>query len=140
MKVTKFPKKLKRKYLRLASVYRRYAARSKFYDFSLQALLECYEHESKGTPASPTNGYLYGKWCKDISVVTWREDIAKGDFCKAEFTMGIDGWWATKALETVIVEAPWFPFDECTYSSKDELRKSLEEVKLYFEQQNEDPT
>ena len=112
MKVTKFPKKLNRKYLRLASAYRRFAGRSEHFDFSLTALQECYDKETYGTPASKNNGYLYGKWCKDISVATWIEDIVKGDFCKAEFYTPCNKWWTIPALENVIVPA-WFTYEEC---------------------------
>jgi hypothetical protein len=83
----------------------------------MEALIEHYEHESLGTPTSKTNGYTYGKWCKDISVISWREDIEKGDMCKAEFIHSIDGWWAKDALSTVIVRCPWFPFEGVTSST-----------------------
>lgn len=109
MKVRKWPKKLTRKYLRVASMYRRFAGRSIHYDFSLEMLLECYEHESNGLKPSKQNGYVFGKWAKDISVVTWIEDIKKGDACKAEFIFGIDSWWAEPALRNVIVPI-WFPY------------------------------
>lgn len=110
MKVSKFPRKVSRQYLRLAAVYRRFAGRESGYDFSIKALLECYEHESNGTSASKTNGYVFGKWAKDVSVATWREDIEAGLFCKAEFFTPLNKWWAKKALESVIPNT-FFPFE-----------------------------
>ena len=95
----------------MASVYRRFAGRNSGFDFSLQALLECYEHETNGKPSAKTNGYVYGKWAKDISVVTWREDIENGYFCKAEFYTPCNKWWAEDALKSVIVST-WFPFEK----------------------------
>lgn len=88
MRVTKFPKQISRKYLRLASVYRRFAERSAHYDFSLEALSECHRHESVGSRVSKMNGYAHGKRQKDISVVMWVEDIRSGQACKAEFMGG----------------------------------------------------
>lgn len=43
-----------RKYLRLAATYRRFAGRG--FDFSREALIECYEHESLGKPYKRTTG------------------------------------------------------------------------------------
>lgn len=110
MKITKFPRPLTKKYLRLASVYRRFAGRNCGFDFSLQSLLECHSFESKGISGSKKNGYIFGKWAKDISVATWREDIEAGLFCKAEFHTPCNKWWAEPALESVVVPV-WFPFN-----------------------------
>ena len=112
MKIRKWPKKLTRKYLRLASVYRRFAGRSSHYDFSMDMLLECYEHESNGKPYNRKNGYIFGKWAKDISVATWREDIQAGTFAKFEFHTPLDKWWTEPALKGVIVSVPWFPYEK----------------------------
>jgi len=128
MKVTKFPKSLAKKYLRIASVYRRFAGRKSGFDFSLQALLDCHAHESKGTPALRNNGYVFGKWAKDISVATWREDIMSGLCCKAEFHTPCNKWWAEPALESVIPPV-WFPFDVATYKSPEIMKADLERIK-----------
>jgi hypothetical protein len=119
MKVRKFPKPLKKKYLRIASVYRRFAGRSPHFDFSLESLIECFEYESHGKPASKKNGYVFGKWAKDITVATWREDLEAGLFCKAEFYTPCDKWWAEPALESVIVPA-WFPYERVQNANKEE--------------------
>lgn len=110
MKVAKFPGNIKKKYLRLASVYRRSASRDTTFDWSVSALIECHAHESTGAPLSKSNGYGYGKWMKDINLASWIEDIQKGDFCKFEFTRGIDRWWSEPALRNVIVPT-WFPYE-----------------------------
>lgn len=98
---------ISRKYLRLAAVYRRYAA-SSLYDYSRAMLIECYNAETHGGPVSKNNGYAFGKWCKDLSVVQWIEDIRKGNACKAEFYTPKDKWWSGPALRNVVV-GPWFP-------------------------------
>lgn len=116
MKVTKFPRPLTKKYLRLAAVYRRYAGRKSGFDFSMQALIDRHQFESKGIKAKKDNGYVFGKWAKDISVATWREDIVAGHFCKAEFYTPLDKWWTEPALESLVVPV-WFPYDKETYRS-----------------------
>jgi hypothetical protein len=109
--------KIPKSYLRLASVYRRFVGRHENLDFSIEALIECFEHESLGRPVKKyygteshkNNGYVLGKWAKDISVTTWKEDILNGYMCKAEFTYGINSWWATKALD-FSHNTVWFPY------------------------------
>lgn len=108
-------KKIKRSYLRTAAAYRRFGNPSM--DFSEEMLIECFLHESTGSQFSKTNGYVNGKWMKDISVATWKEDIEKGDFCKAEFIYihkttikSKNGWWAEKALEFVVTN-PLFGYN-----------------------------
>lgn len=103
-------KGISRKYLRLAAVYRRFAGDKTTFSFSKESLIECYAHESRGLPYSKNNGYVFGKWCKDLSVVQWIEDIKKGDACKAEFYTAKDSWWAVRALENVVVQCAWFPY------------------------------
>ena len=78
----------------------------------MDMLLECYEHESNGKPYNRKNGYIFGKWAKDISVATWREDIQAGTFAKFEFHTPLDKWWTEPALKGVIVSVPWFPYEK----------------------------
>lgn len=126
MKIIKLDRKISKKYLRLASVYRRFAGRNEPLDFSKEALIECYEHETHGKEvksyygkeAHKNNGYIYGKWAKDVSVAMWIEDIQKGDACKAEFIYGINGWWAKSAL-SFPHNFVWFPFQEMLDARRD---------------------
>lgn len=102
MKVGNFGK-IKRKYLRLAAVYRRFAERNPNYNFSIDALIECYNNETHGSPTTiPNNGYIIGKKWKDLTIQTWREDISAGYFCKAEYITPLSRWYAEPALSTVI--------------------------------------
>ena len=105
-------KGISRKYLRLAATYRRlaYNTNSNNLDFSIDALVDCYNHETNGHKAKSNNGYIFGKWTKDLTVVMWIEDIQKGDFCKADFITPVNKWWATKALKDVVVPCAWFPY------------------------------
>lgn len=113
MKIRKFPKYISKNYLRRAAVYRRAAGgKDCGYDFSLKALEECYNAETKGKSVSKTNGYYYGKWALDISITTWKIDIGKGDFCKADFYTPITRWYAEPALRSLIITNSWFPHKE----------------------------
>lgn len=110
--------KISRTYLRHAAAYRRYAGDVPF-DFSVAALIACYRHETFGEPAAKRNGFIYGKWVRDISVVQWIEDIRRGDACKHEFYTPKDKWWARPALEN-IVPGTFFP-----YSSELDINNTL---------------
>jgi hypothetical protein len=89
--------------LRLAATYRRFAEykTQHYYDFSWDMLVECYNRETHGKPASDRNGYLYGKWCRDITVGMWIEDIRRGDFCKWEFITINNRWWLLPIFDTI---------------------------------------
>lgn len=103
---------ISRKYLRLAAVYRRYAGPNTGFSFTKEMLKECYNHETHGGSASKHNGFVFGKWCKDLSVVQWVEDVRKGNACKAEFYTPKDQWWAEPALKNVVVGPAFFPFSD----------------------------
>lgn len=99
---------ISRSYLRLAATYRRFAGDG--FDFSKDSLIECFNHESYGATYHKTNGYVYGKWCKDISLATWKEDLYKGDACKSEFyyicgteIQSRNGWWCIPALQNFVM-------------------------------------
>ena len=116
MKVLKI-RGVSRKYLRLARVYRQFAqSGSDFFDFSKDALIECYKHETYGIQAAPLNGYCYGKWLKDLTVSMWVSDIRDGNFCKGEFITPSNSWWAKDALSRVM-PATMFPWRMMTHLS-----------------------
>lgn len=96
--------KFKRKYLRLAATYRRFSDRNNpFWDFSISALEECFNHESHGAEYSRNNGYINGKHNKDITMAMWIEDLKSGDIVKAELYSLVNKWWLIPALEFVTV-------------------------------------
>jgi hypothetical protein len=112
------------KLLKLNGISKKYALRAAHYrrtaksqrvaglDFSEAALRELFDWESRGIGGvdKGRNGYAYGKWCVDLSVAMWVEDILKGDFCKAEFLeTRIQKLHNTKKLEAVI-SPPLFPY------------------------------
>ncbi len=109
MKIPSFPKIIRRAYLRRASVYRRAAGRKSSFDFSADALIECFRHESYGDECKKDNGYLFGKLALDITISSWREDIEAGLFCKAEFYTPITKWYAEPALRSccAVELFPW---------------------------------
>lgn len=91
-------------------MYRRAAGRFEPYDFSIEALIACHEYESNGGQEPKNNGYLIGKKWLDLSIETWRQDIMKGDSCKAEFITPITRWYVEPAMKDWIVPT-WFPFE-----------------------------
>lgn len=123
-------KGISHRYLRLAATYRRFAGRDRNYDWSKEALEECFLHESEGEPASKMNGYVYGKWCKDINVSNWIEDIQKGNFCKAEFYTTMNKWWLEKVFNSV-ASPTWFPFSKELDINGEQYRKAVEDRMNY---------
>jgi len=114
------------KLLKLNGISKKYALRAAHYrrtaksqrvaglDFSEAALRELFDWESRGIGGvdKGKNGYAYGKWCVDLSVAMWVEDILKGDFCKAEFLQTrIQKLHNKKKLEAVI-SPPFFPYQK----------------------------
>lgn len=53
-------------------------------DFSDDALLSLYNHESYGLPLSPKNGFAVGKQYLNVQVTMWREDLRRGWIFKHE--------------------------------------------------------
>lgn len=103
--------KITKKYLRLAATYRRFSDRTNpYWDFSVSALVECFNHESNGGLFSANNGYVNGKWNKDLTFAMQLEDIRNGYAAKVEFINSTNRWWIDPALATVVVVKPWFPY------------------------------
>ena len=94
--------RIKRKYLRMAALYRR-CTRPARMDFSFAALLEMYRFESLGGQKPPTtNGYMAGKHFLDITVTDVKAELAEGTACKHEFYNSATGWFWKTQLERVI--------------------------------------
>ena len=111
-------KGIRRKYLRLAALYRRAARGSEIMDFSLDALVELHHYEStgKGKPAR-NNGWAYGKFVLDITVSDAVSGIKDGEFCKAEFYIGPSAWYWKRALK----DSPAGTFFPYVLNFKDQL-------------------
>lgn len=73
----------------------RYFGRHWDLDFSDDALVEFYNHETFGLPISHNNGFSVGKQQLNLHVTMWKEDIRKGCLFKKELYE--DGsfphWW-----------------------------------------------
>ena len=111
--------KISKKYLRLAATYRRFSDRhNPHWDFSLEALIDCFNHESSGGKYSDNNGYVHGKWSKDITFAMWVEDLKKGYTAKIEYYTPLNKWWAIPALSTVTVTKPLFPYTDIDVRAK----------------------
>lgn len=66
-----------------------------FHDFSEDALIELYNHESYGTPVSELNGFALGKKWLNVNVAMWKEDIGKGLLREQELyeDQKFPHWW-----------------------------------------------
>jgi hypothetical protein len=68
-----------KKFKRMAELYKFFAKDwSNVLDFSDDALLQLYNHESYGSEISPENGFAHGKKWLNLNVAMWMEDIPKG--------------------------------------------------------------
>ena len=74
-------------------------------DFSDDALLSLYNHESYGTPLSPKNGYAVGKQYLNLQVTSWREAIRRGIIAKFELyeDPSYPHWWLDSVLKDLYV-------------------------------------
>jgi hypothetical protein len=66
-----------------------------FHDFSDEAKIELFNHESYGLPISPKNGYALGKKWLNVQVSMWLEDIENGLLFKHELYSDpkYPEWW-----------------------------------------------
>ena len=106
-------KGISKKYALRAAQYRRVARGQAVAGlaFTEDALRELHDWESRGIGSvdKSRNGFAYGKWCVDLSVSMWVEDLLKGDFCKAEFLeTRLQKLHNAKKLEAVIASL-FFP-------------------------------
>jgi hypothetical protein len=85
--------KIGKKWMRMAEMYKRFAADYPRADFSESAALAMYLHESTGAPLPDprTNGYALGKKWMDVTVAAWKEDIEQLGLLVSEL-QGEDGY------------------------------------------------
>lgn len=76
-------------------------------DFSDDALLSLYNHESYGTSPSPRNGYAVGKQYLNLQVTSWREAVRRGIIAKFELyedpAYSDWHWWLDSVLKDLYV-------------------------------------
>lgn len=124
--------KISKKYLRLAATYRRHADRhNPYWDFSLDALVECFKHESYGTEYAANNGYINGKWKKDINVSMWIEDIIAGNSSKIEYYTPLDRWWTIPALNNVVINNGMFGYTTTSVNDVVDYMNKIPDIKKY---------
>lgn len=72
-------------------------------DFSDEALLSLYNHESYGVPLSRDNGFAVGKQYLNLQVTMWREDLAAGLIFKWELYQDerFPHYWLDSVLNNV---------------------------------------
>jgi hypothetical protein len=80
-------------------------------DFSDDALLSLFNHESYGTTLSFNNGFAVGKQYLNLQVTSWREAIRRGIIGRLELYEDSDypHWWLDSVLKDL--------YSGCTYQS-----------------------
>ncbi len=92
----------------MAELYRHFAKNmSSKLDFSEEAELSLYNHESYGTSLSPNNGFAVGKQYLNLQVTMWREDLRRGWIFKHELYEDetYPHWWLDSVLSGVYKNA-----------------------------------
>jgi hypothetical protein len=88
----------------MSELYKHFAINmSSTLDFSDEALLSLYNHESYGRPLSANNGFGYGKQYLNLQVTSWREDLRRGWIFKHELYSdpNYPHWWLDSVLANV---------------------------------------
>ena len=71
--------KIGKKWMRMAEIYRRFASDFPNADFSDEAAMAMYRHETFGEPMTGRrNGFEIGKKRMDVTIEMWKEDIGNG--------------------------------------------------------------
>lgn len=86
----------------MAEVYRHFGRDWKSCcDFSDQAMIEMFNHESYGTSLSSNNGFAVGKKWLNVTVSMWREDLKRGDLFIWELydDPNLPDWWLDSVLK-----------------------------------------
>jgi hypothetical protein len=93
----------------MSELYRHFARSwAQSLDFSDEALLSLYNHESYGTELSENNGFAVGKKYLNLQVTMWREDLRRGWLAKWElYETDLPNWWFDSILDGL--------YDNCTY-------------------------
>jgi hypothetical protein len=106
------------KYRRMAELYRHFARdMSTKLDFSEEAEVSLFNHESYGTPLTPNNGFAVGKQYLNLQVTMWREDLRRGWIFKHELyeDENYPHWWLDSVLKGTYAGATYHEIMyECT--------------------------
>lgn len=87
----------------MSELYLHFGSEMGTLDFSDEALLSLYNHESYGTSLSPKNGFAVGKQYLNVHVAMYKEDIAIGTLFKFELYEWFPDWhwWLDSWLKDV---------------------------------------
>lgn len=94
----------------MAELYKYFARNmSSELDFSEEAEVSLFNHESYGTPLSVNNGFAVGKRYLNLNVTMWREDIRRGWLFKHELYEDpeLPHWWLDSVLSGVYRDASY---------------------------------
>lgn len=94
----------------MAELYKHFAREmSSKLDFSEDAELSLFNHESYGTQLSPNNGFAVGKKYLNLQVTMWREDLRRGWIFKYELYEDpvYPHWWLDSVLKNVYYDSTY---------------------------------
>lgn len=102
--------KISKKWLAMAEIYKRFAKEYPQADFSDEAALAMYKHETHGIPLLRTkklNGFELGKKWMDVTIVGWKEEIASRGLLVSELID--DGYpeWFLERIGVLHLRAEW---------------------------------
>lgn len=91
-------------------------------DFSDEALLSLYNHESYGTALSPKNGFAVGKQYLNLQVTSWREALRRGIIARFELyeDPSYPHWWLDSVLKDLYTG---MTYEELLAGCRDEVIK-----------------
>ena len=95
----KEPRKIGKRWRRMAEMYRMFASGYPSADLSESAAMAMYLHESTGAPMpdASVNGYALGKKWMDVTVAGWKEEIPQCGLLVSELQAdGIPDWFLAK--------------------------------------------
>lgn len=102
--------RVSKKWRAMAEIYKRFSIAHQQADFSEEAALAMYEHETHGRPLAKgekLNGFELGKRLMDVTVASWKEDIASRGLLVSELIE--DGYpeWFLERIGVLNLRAEW---------------------------------
>lgn len=88
----------------MAELYREFGSSvSPNSDFSDEAIIELYNHESYGTELTQNNGFAIGKRYLNLQVTSWKEALLEGSISKIELYEDekYPSWWLDSVLKNL---------------------------------------
>lgn len=92
--------KISKKWNKMKDVYMLFSSNLIGCDFSDDAALEMFKHESHGNKISRSNGFYWAKHNMDLTISMWKEDIAVKNLSINElYEDDFPHWWLDKIFK-----------------------------------------